>query len=278
MYYLQLDSTFQPFAQAEEKKRIQFEIFTFSGGEPHIKIQTSLSENASVMISHRIQSFNDLGVLLVTVDALRRMSVRDISLFLPYFPGARQDRVMVPGEPLTTKVYADIINNLALKKVIILDPHSDVTPALLNKCVVITNLDFAQAITTDIKDITLVSPDAGAAKKVHFLAGKLNLPYISCSKKRDVATGRLSGFQVHSDDLKGQDLLIIDDICDGGRTFLGLAEALQKKNAGKIYLAVTHGIFSKGTQTLLGHFETIFTTDSWRRTSNDSLTIKKIQL
>jgi len=278
MYYLQLDSSFRPFAQADEKNTLSFEAFTFSGGEPHIKILTSLSKDASVMISHRLQSFNDLGLLLVAVDALRRMGARQIRLFLPYFPGARQDRVMVPGEPLTVKVYANLINGLGLEQVIILDPHSDVTSALLERVHVIANLEFAQAVLKEIPNTTLIAPDAGAVKKVHFLANKLESPVITCSKIRDVSTGHLSSFQVHIDDLHGQDCLIIDDICDGGRTFLGLAKALKAKNAGKLYLAVTHGIFSKGTDALQAHFEAIFTTNSFRRKSDDSLTIKKIQL
>ena len=80
---------------------------------------------------------------------------------------------------------------------------------------------------------------------------------------RDVKTGKLSGFKVYSDDLEGQDCIIVDDICDAGGTFMGLATELKKKNAGKLFLAVSHGIFSKGLDNLTQYFDTIFTTDSF---------------
>ena len=107
---LNLDQNFKPFYCREE---IKFQNFTFSGGEPHIKINPDFDANQTITITHRINSFNDLGLLCITVDALKRMDVKDIDLFIPYFPAARQDRVMIKGEPLSVKVYADIINAMS---------------------------------------------------------------------------------------------------------------------------------------------------------------------
>jgi ribose-phosphate pyrophosphokinase len=258
-----LDKQFNPFGSG---LLIQFESFIFSGGEPHIKIITDFDIKETVTIAHRLNSFNDLGLLCVAIDALKRLGVKNIELFIPYFPAARQDRVMVGGEPLSVKVYADIINNLRLNKVIIFDPHSEVTPALLNNCQVIDNHVFIQKVIGVIgKEVKLISPDGGALKKIyklsHFLKG---VDVVECSKSRDVKTGQLSGFKVYDDDLKGTDCLIVDDICDGGGTFIGLAEELKKKNAGKLYLAISHGIFSKGFDELAKYFEVIFTTDSFK--------------
>jgi len=70
------------------------------------------------------------------------MDVETINLFIPYFPAARQDRVMIQGEPLSVKVYADIINNANVNKVTVYDAHSEVTSAVLNNCKVITNHKF----------------------------------------------------------------------------------------------------------------------------------------
>src|SRR5262245_9015211 len=100
---LNLDTNFKPI----EGEEIVFQRFTFSGGEPHIKMQTAIKSHATVTITHRINSFNDFGLLCLAVDALRRMGVKTIKAFIPYFPAARQDRVMVSGEPLSVKVYAD---------------------------------------------------------------------------------------------------------------------------------------------------------------------------
>ncbi|QIL41050.1 ribose-phosphate pyrophosphokinase [Pedobacter sp. HDW13] len=258
---INLDENFSPLGI---ENAVQFQSFVFAGGEPHIKISGSFDPASVVQITHRINSFNDLGLICTTVDALKRMGVKAIKLFVPYFPAARQDRVMIPGEPLTVKVYADIINALGLDNVTVFDPHSEVTPALLNNCTVTPNHVFIQKVVAQIGgEVKLISPDGGALKKIYkvseFLGGA---EVVECSKSRDVKTGKLSGFKVYADDLKGADCLIVDDICDGGGTFIGLAEELKNKNAGHLYLAISHGIFSKGFNELGKYFDQVFTTDS----------------
>lgn len=259
---LNLDKNFQPFPN---KKAIHFEAFTFNGGEPHIRIQSDLREVEEVLVTQRIRSFNDLGLLLVAIDALRCMDISKISLYLPYFPAARQDRVMQQGEALSVKIYTNILNALHLHRIHIFDPHSDVTPALLDNCRVITNHQFIKQVIAKIEGmVTLISPDGGALKKVYKLAAALGgAEVVECSKVRDTNTGALSGFQVYADDLEGKTCLIVDDICDGGGTFIGLAKQLKQKNAGTLYLAVSHGIFSKGFEELSEYFECIFATNTF---------------
>jgi ribose-phosphate pyrophosphokinase len=259
-------------------QQIVFEKFVFPGGEPHIKIISKFGELVDVTVSSRLSNSDDVITLHIALDALFNSGwLGEVHLTIPYFPGARQDRRMTYGEPLSAKVYANMINDWSLQSVSILDPHSDVTPALLENVEVITNHKFIEKVVKDItaldvlhhndmfdKNLVLVSPDAGAEKKIHGVAKAVEADaIIKCSKIRDVNTGRLSGFQVHAQDLAGLDCLIVDDICDGGGTFIGLAEELKMKKAGKLYLAVTHGIFSKGLEELEQHFETIYTTDSW---------------
>lgn len=268
---LNLDPKFKPFTNEDE---MVFQSFTFSGGEPHIKIDPDFDPSQKVTITHRLNSFNDLGLLCIAVDALRRMDVKRIELFIPYFPAARQDRVMIKGEPLSVKVYADIINGMQLDKVFVFDAHSEVTPALVNNCDVIPNHTFIKAVIKSIgNDVKLISPDGGALKKIYkvseFLGG---VEVVECSKSRDVKTGRLSGFKVYNDDLQGADCLIVDDICDGGGTFVGLAQELKNKNAGKLYLAVSHGIFNKGF-AVLDCFEKIFTTNSFKDFEGESVEV-----
>lgn len=272
---LNLDPGFTPLG---EKNSITHKSFLFAGGEPHIKITDGFNIAEPVTITQRINSFNDLGLICITVDALKRMGVKEINLFIPYFPAARQDRVMVPGEPLSVKVYADVINAMALASVTVFDPHSEVTPALLNNCVTVSNHQFIQEVISKIgTEVKLISPDGGALKKIYkvseFLGGA---EVVECSKSRDVKTGKLSGFKVYSDDLAGADCLIVDDICDGGGTFIGLAEALKAKNAGKLYLAISHGIFSKGFDELGKYFEQIFTTDSIKEVDHAGVTQIKL--
>ncbi|MBN8640828.1 MAG: ribose-phosphate pyrophosphokinase [Flavobacteriales bacterium] len=273
---LNLDKNFQPIAS---ENQIEFQSFIFSGGEPHIKISNNFDVNLTVTITHRINSFNDLGLLLLAVDALRRMNVKTIQAFIPYFPAARQDRLMIPGEPLSVKVYADIINNLNLDKVIVFDPHSEVTPALLNNVEVMYNYDFIKKVIENIgSSAKLISPDGGALKKIYKVSEYLGgIEVVECSKSRDVKTGKLSGFKVYNDDLQGADCLIVDDICDGGGTFIGLAEALKSKNAGKLYLAVSHGIFSKGFAEMNAIFEKVYTTNSFNDFEEEKVEVIKIE-
>ena len=259
---LNLDAQFSPLGP----NSIAYSSFTFSGGEPHIKIESDLNDVEEVTITSRIKSFNNFGLLLCAIDALKRMNIKMIHVFIPYFPAARQDRVMVSGEPLSVKIYAEILNHLNLASVTVFDPHSEVTPAVIDRCQAIPNHVFVKKVMEHIgKEVVLISPDGGALKKVYkvseFLGG---IEVIECSKKRNVKNGQLEGFRVYEEDLRGKDCLIVDDICDGGGTFLGLAQELKNKNAGNLYLAVSHGIFSRGFEELNRFFSKIYTTDSFR--------------
>jgi ribose-phosphate pyrophosphokinase len=224
--------------------------------------------------------------LLMLTDSIRRF-YKDkesiIHLDMPYLPYARQDREMVYGESLSIKVFCDLINTQNYATVTVLDPHSDVGPALLNNCITRDNHRFVNDVVymvmaanlNELTNISIVSPDAGSNKKIKDVmstlvrrfttkhVGNIDLSLVKCDKSRDVATGKLTGFEVYSEDLTGQTCIIIDDICDAGGTFLGLAAELKAKGAAKIYLAVTHGIFSKGIETLNEVFDGVFTTRSF---------------
>jgi len=260
---LHLDKNFNPFPNSAQ---MEFESFTFSGGEPHIKIKSTIEPETRVTITHRIQSFNDLGLLMIAADAVKRMGVENIELFIPYFPAARQDRVMILGESLSVKVYADIINQIGARKLTIYDAHSEVAPALLDNCNAISNHGFIKKVLSKLPtDTILISPDGGALKKIYKLAAHLKShEVVECGKTRNLETGALSGFKVYADDLAGTPCLIVDDICDGGGTFLGLAQELKKNNAGDLFLAVSHGIFNKGFEKLNNEFAHVYSTNAFK--------------
>ncbi len=224
------------------------ELKKFAGGECHVKLHGDFNENDRIRINTRLNNSDDVMNLCLTVDALRNMYVNYIEVFIPYIPYARQDRVMVPGEPLSIKVFANIINALKLNKVIVFDAHSEVSVALLDNCQNIVNHEMVKYFLKELnlKDYVLVSPDLGAYKKVDKLAQKLEYKKNIATgiKIRDLATGQIIKSDVNTDDLKGQSCIIIDDICDGGRTFIELAKALKEKNAGDLYFVASHGIFS----------------------------------
>ncbi len=249
----------------------------FPGGEPHFRLRGPVAGPATITL--RAGSFADMGLLLVATDALRRAGVEEVHLVIPYFPAARQDRVMVPGEALTVKVYADLVNGQGYRSVTVFDPHSDVTPALIARARAVPNHGFvARCLEGIAEPYSLVSPDGGALKKIDKLAAYLGgADVVECSKRRDVATGALTDFIVYADALDGRTCVVVDDIIDGGGTFLGLASALKARGAGRLYLIASHGIFSKGADALAAVYEKIFTTDSVRTLEHPGVVTVPVQ-
>lgn len=259
MIILNLDPSFKPFGEG-----IEFQKFSFpSGCEPHIKLPAISDEKAK--ITCRIKDCNDLILILLSVDAMKRCGVKQIELFIPYLPFARQDRVMVKGEPLSVKVIADLLNSQGFDKVQIFDAHSEVSLALINNSEAIDNHSFVSEVLKGKSDYLIISPDAGAYKKIFKVCQ--NLKYqgeiIMCNKIRDVSNGVIRSLTISHSDLQGKDCYIIDDICDGGGTFTILSDVLKERNAGSVNLIVSHGIFSKGLDALT-NVDRIYTTDSFK--------------
>ena len=256
----------------------------FSGGEVHINVKYQYPDG--VMIDAKLDSSEKVMKLLMVTDALRRGGCPAIQLSISYLPYARQDRVCNEGEALSIKVFCDLINSQNYDKVYITDCHSEVGPALLNNCVNMSNHGFIknvikhmQGIMADSlsqRDIAIVSPDAGSNKKCIELMKVLgpHITLIKCDKTRDTRTGKLTGFKVNeSADISGKTCIIVDDICDGGGTFNGLAKELQGRGVQDMYLAVTHGIFSKGFDELHDWFTQIYTTESFPGKRNERLVV-----
>jgi ribose-phosphate pyrophosphokinase len=234
-------------------KRIAYEHFIFGGGEQHIKINFDghiIVTGATIWLHYSQDS--DIWKLALIVDALRRSNVHNLDLNIPYFPAARQDRVCVWGEPLTVKVFADFINAMKFNVVSIFDPHSEVTPALLDNVNVIDNVKFVSSVLGEFNALdgtgktVLVSPDAGSNKKVASVAKHLykisnqEINVVRADKLRNVATGEIIETTVYADDLTGKNCYIIDDICSRGGTFCALAKVLKSKGANKVTLIVSH--------------------------------------
>jgi ribose-phosphate pyrophosphokinase len=148
--------------------------------------------------------------------------------------------------------------------------HSEVSTALIDRSYAVANHQFVRDALDDYfqhnekTSFSLVSPDAGASKKIHKLAQELNINNIvACMKERDVKTGELLSFKTTAEHLNDKTYFIVDDICDGEGTFAGTAEMLKRLGASKVVLTVSHGIFSKGDQ--IGYIDAIYTTDSYRK-------------
>lgn len=234
------------------------EKINFPCGETHVRILPGMSAPGYIIFEY--QNDAEIIELLLVADAFKRVGVDITQLCIPYVPFSRQDRVTIPGESLSIKVFCDLINSIGAWQVEIIDPHSDVTTSLLNNCKVIEQWEVFQPELKDKNDFLLISPDGGALKKIYKLAERVNCAgVIECSKIRNVKTGEITGVQVHAKHLERRDCYIVDDICDGGRTFIEIAKVLKTLNAGKIVLMVTHGFFTKGLDVFGGLIDEIYT-------------------
>jgi ribose-phosphate pyrophosphokinase len=245
-----------------------------------------------IMIKSRLNTFSDLELIICATQALKEVGVKNIELYIPYCIGARSDRKFMEGGINYVKtVIAPIINSQGYSKVTILDPHSDVLEACINNFEKEDNIDLVSFALVDyflskgfetwsaenFENVRFISPDAGALKKVFHVAEavKYRNEVIIASKHRNLETGKIDytnvPMSVHDAD---KDVFIIDDICDGGRTFIEIAKAVdevrklsssvKRENYGKNYLIVTHGIFSFGFDFLVQHFDGIYCTNSVR--------------
>lgn len=250
----------------------RFKSFVFPGGEVGIKFDKSeRGPRDYLTFTLKAKSAHDLIELAMVKDAAeRQFSQKQSCLKLPYIPYARQDRVCDEGEAFSLKVFCDYLNFLGFDNVEVVDPHSDVAPALINNVIVVKQEDivaqFPELISAITHGAVLVSPDAGASKKTQAIARRLQrTEYIRADKLRNLSTGEVLETIVYKDDFKGQDVVVCDDIADGARTFIELAKICKAKNCGKFSLYVTHGIFSKGIVPILDSgIDHVFTTDSFR--------------
>lgn len=234
----------------------------------------------SVMIKSRIGTFRDIELISCAVSAVRNLVPnKEIELYVPYIMGARSDRMFGEGGVNYMKqVIAPVINSFGFTRVHIMDAHSDVTEAVINNYQPIQLYDkfIEKALTHpdcggSLHGIALISPDAGAYKKVFGIAKKHGIGNVTvASKVRDIKTGQIVKTELPPIDFDGvNSIVIIDDICDGGRTFIELVKAIREQTASitryiPIVLIVTHGIFSAGFRQLMTSFDTIFTTNSYR--------------
>lgn len=256
-------------------------VTVFKGGEVNVKLsaeqinEVESSEELTV-IGHLTDS-NQVMAFFLTIDAIRRVDPEiRICASIPYMPYARQDRVCNPGEALSVALFAKLLNAMDLKNVYITDPHSDVTAAVINNSVIVSQDEVIARMRTEgltiNLDTWLVAPDAGALKKTHTLVVSKYLKgavagYITASKHRDIVTNEITETFVYGE-VAGKDLIVVDDICDGGRTFIELGKVLREKGCRSLQLVVTHGIFSYGVEKLLEYFDSIYTTDSFHPDPN----------
>lgn len=255
------------------------EVFKFPAGEVGVKYvdpsYTKICNDGEISIVARIQNSDDVMTVLMLNDALHREGHTNIDLDMPYIPYSRQDRVCNPGEALSIKVFADLINSCNFRNVYVIDPHSDVAPALINNVVITPQENIFSRVIHDWKNVVVIAPDGGALKKAERFAKKVEAKsVVAANKKRDVLTGNIEYVKL-TESVDGEHVFVIDDIGEGCGTFLMLADQLQGVKSK--CLAITHGIFSKGLN-VLDAYDKVYTTNSYHPDlgSQGNLTVFKV--
>lgn len=252
-----------------------YSVKKFKSGEIQVKLEGKyISIDDDLVIEGSILNSDHLMELCQLVDAFRHYSPDiKIILVMPYCAYSRQDRRCSKGEAFSLKVFTNILNSLNLNKIFTVDNHSDVSTALINNT---GNFKVNELLNPENKVLVgeyptntadfLVSPDAGANKKVQAISSELKIPFIRADKVRSLEDNSVSNTIVYAtpEQLDNKTLLIVDDICDGGRTFIELTKAIKAIQPNcTVNLYITHGFFTYGINHLYeSGINTIYTTNS----------------
>lgn len=253
----------------------KYEMFKYPAGEIQVRLKEDqiklLEEAEEIRITSRITDGNLMETALLS-DAIHEITMYPSTLILPYLPYARADRRFVEGDCLGLRVFGRLIDDLGHDRVVTIDAHSHHARKMVSKLVnispdeliksAINVIQYRNACGENPENIkpTILLPDEGAVDRYKFEEG---VQVLNASKVRDEKTGKLLSFSVpDKKEFKSNCVLIVDDICDGGGTFIGIADAM-KDYKFDLNLWVTHGIFSKGIVDLKNVFESVFTSDSY---------------
>ena len=239
----------------------------FSDMEVFVEIHENVrGEDVFVVQSTSAPANDHLMELLVTLDALRRGSVRRITAVVPYFGYARQDRKSGPRTPISAKLVANLITTAGADRVVTIDLHSGQIQGFFD--IPLDNLYAAPVFTNDIKNrfgnenLMIVSPDVGGVVRARIIARRLDAPLAIIDKRRERAG--VSEVMNIIGDVQGRHCVLVDDIVDSAGTLCNAAEALMKAGATSVSAYVTHGVLSGGAvaRVTASPLESLVTTDS----------------
>lgn len=237
----------------------------FPDGTQLLKIEEKLLDNTHIECKWQYEAEEELLTIMYLTKHFQEKG-KTVSLVMPYIPNARMDRVKKDTEVFTLKHFAELINNLHFTSVTVLDPHSNVSPALIDRIKIESPKPYIETVMTEIGDSLLYFPDEGAAKRYSEMFG---VPYCYGIKKRNWEDGAIIGIDIVDNgiDLKEKTILMVDDIIAFGGSLYYSAKKLKELGCGKIYAYATHvekSILDKEQGKLLQSnlVERIYTTDS----------------
>ena len=218
----------------------------FSDGETSVQIQENVRGADVFAIQSLCHPGNaNLIEMLIMLDAFRRSSAERITAVIPYFAYARQDRKVQPRVPITAKLVANLLTAAGADRVITIDLHAGQIQGFFD--IPVDHLYAAPVMINyfskkDLHDPVIVSPDAGGVERARAYAKRLNAGLGIIDKRRERANEsevmRIIG------DVKGRDVLVVDDIVDTAGTLTQAASALVEKGASRVYACCTHPVLS----------------------------------
>lgn len=234
-----------------EKSDIKYTIHRFPDGEIHLELG-DINLRDTVGIHCRILNSNDLFILMQLSDIFNRQCVCVCKITIFYLMGARCDRLFSINRPFTLGIVTDVINSFKASSVYVFDCHSFRTLQLIN------NSHNTLPLSYLYPSYKIVAPDAG-------FSSRSSVDYaVICSKTRDTSGKIIDTAVAPIEDVKGENLLVVDDICDGGGTFMALAPKLRELNPKTLSLAVTHAIQLDGIYKVASVYDKVIITNSYK--------------
>ncbi len=248
-----------------------FDVFSYPMGDTTVRRVKDREVHGGTQVMWVSSPTPDWSLIYAWADLLREFDRR--VLVLPYLPSARGDK----DSPSPAHANAVLAAKSGITDIVTLDPHSsvwlDTFRAASEHKVSVHMVDLPSLVSRYIPRLLeldgVIAPDAGARGRAGAVAEALSLPLLTASKHRDPHTGKLSMYIAPREAVEGGAYLVVDDICDGGGTFLLLADAMPANV--EMHLWVSHGGFTKGVNALAHQYTTIYTTDSLRSAAENSV-------
>ncbi|MEA3456703.1 MAG: ribose-phosphate pyrophosphokinase [Campylobacterota bacterium] len=218
----------------------------FSDGEINIQIAESVRGKDVFIIQPTCAPANaNLMELLIMTDALRRSSAKSITAIVPYYGYARQDRKAAPRVPITARLVADMIETAGISRMVTVDLHASQIQGFFDIPVdnlygAILFLDYIKS--KNFKNPVIASPDIGGVARARYFANKLDLDMVIVDKRREKANQ--SEVMNVIGEVKGKDIILIDDMIDTAGTMVHGAQALKDLGAASVMACCTHPVLS----------------------------------
>jgi len=222
------------------------EVGRFADKEIFVQINENVRGADVFVIQPTCPPVNDnLMELLIMIDALKRASAQRITAVLPYYGYARQDRKIQPRVPITAKLVADLLTAAGTHRVVALDLHAGQIQGFFN--IPVDHLFAAPVLIEylskkDLNDFVVVSPDAGGVERARAIAKRLHAGLAIVDKRREGAN--VSVFMHLIGDVRGKDVVVIDDMIDTAGTLIQAVDALKREGAQRMIACGVHPVLS----------------------------------